>query len=261
MENNTLEESVISVMELTDAGLIKYLSYIFQDWWELGSSPEEIIKIIRKFKTNYSDLNILDLGSGKGAVSIKISSELKCNCIGIDAIEDFVIFSNQKAKEYNVDKICKFEKDDIRTRIKTLEKYDIILLMAIGSVFGNYFETLTELSSHLNNDGLIIINDAYVEDNCNENYKNIYGEKEIIDQVSRAEMELIYKITINEITDTREKYKREFKNIQKRCMELAEKYPENREMFVGYIKGQEKEYEILSDEIIPAIFVMKKRLD
>ena len=202
----------------------------------------------------------MDLGSGKGAVSIKIASELGCKCLGIDGINDFVIFSNNKAKEYSADSICMFEKNDIRTRIKSLGKYDIILLMATGPVFGNYFETLTEFLPHLSNDGLVIINDAYVDDNCKKNYQNIFGEKEIAKQVDKAGMEIIYKITINEISGTRKKYENEFKNIQKRCMELVEKYPENKEMFLRYIDGQKREYEVLSNEIIPAVFVIKKKV-
>jgi cyclopropane fatty-acyl-phospholipid synthase-like methyltransferase len=260
MGNKTLEESIIAAMELPNSGLVRHLSYIFQDWWELGSSPDEIIKIIKKFKTNYSDLNVLDLGSGKGAVSIKISSELKCNCFGIDGIDDFVNFSNNKAKEYSLENICTFETNDIRTRIKSLKSYDIILLMAIGPVFGDYFETLTELSSHLSSDGLFIINDAYVENNCNKDYPNIFRETEITDQVNKAGMELIYQITINEISGTRQKYENEYNNIRKRCVELAEKYPEDKEMFFKYEKKKKREYEILREEIVPAIFVIRNKI-
>jgi hypothetical protein len=66
----TVEESVITAMTGTeeDVDIVKYLPYILQDFWEIGSIPEEIIKIIKKHKTNYAGLNVLDLGSGKGAV-------------------------------------------------------------------------------------------------------------------------------------------------------------------------------------------------
>ena len=43
-----------------------------------------------------------------------------------------------------------------------------------------------------------------------------------------------------------------------RCMELAEKYPENEKLFLEYIGKQKREYEILSNEIVPALFVIKK---
>jgi len=259
MENETLEENIISVMELTDKALVKYMPYIFQDYWELGTSANEIIEIIKKYKTHYSSLNLIDLGSGKGAISIKIASELRCNCFGIDGIDDFVAFSNNKAKEYSVDNICKFEKDDIRTRIKTLGKYDIILLMALGSVFGNYYDTLIKLSTHLDNDGLIIIDDAYIKNGCNSDYPNVLQKDNLLKQLDKAGMELIEMITINEISGIDEKYDKDFKNLQKRCMELVEKYPEDKKLFLDYIERQIREYEILSNEIIPTIFVIKKK--
>jgi len=60
LKNKNLEESIITAMELTDSALVKYLPYIFQDHWELGTSSEEIIEIIRKYKTHYSNLDVLD---------------------------------------------------------------------------------------------------------------------------------------------------------------------------------------------------------
>jgi cyclopropane fatty-acyl-phospholipid synthase-like methyltransferase len=260
MENKPLEDSIITSMDSKNIGLIKYLPFILQDFWEIGTSPEEIIKIIKKYKTNYSRINVLDLGSGKGAVSIKIASELGCNCFGIDGIDDFVIFSNSKSKEYSVNNICTFETNDIRTRIKSLGKYDIIILGAIGAVFGNYYDTLFQLAPHLNKDGLIIIDDAYVEDNCNKNYPNILRKSDLLDQIKNAGMELIDVITFNEISELNEEFENEFQNIQNRCMELVGKYPEDKELFYKYIEKQKREYEILSNEIISVVLIIKEKI-
>ena len=257
--NKTIEESIITAMDGTDTALVKYLPYILQDFWEIGSSPEEIIKIIRKYKTNYSDLDVLDLGSGKGAVSIKISSELKCKCFGIDAIDDFVIFSNNKVQELSVNNICAFETNDMRTRIKALKKYDIIILAATGPVFGNYYETLLQLTPHLNKDSLIIIDDAYVEDNCKKNYPNLFRKCDLINQINNAGMKLIDEITNDEIPGVSEGYRNEFENIQKRCIELVEKYPNDKKLFLDYVEKQKEEYEILENEITPVIMVIKQQ--
>ena len=259
MENITLEESVMTSMDGVNIGIVKYLPCILQDFWEIGTSPEEIITIIRKYKTNYSSINVLDLGSGKGAVSIKAASELGCNCFGIDAIDDFVVFANNKSKEYSVNNICTFETNDIRTRIESLGKYDSIILGAIGAVFGNYYDTLLRLAPHLNKDGLIIVDDAYVEDDCDKNYPSILRKSELLDQIKNAGMELIDMIIYDEISELNKEFENEFRNIQNRCMELAGKYPEDKELFYGYIEKQKSEYEILSSKIIPAILVIKQR--
>ncbi|MCL2805063.1 MAG: class I SAM-dependent methyltransferase [Treponema sp.] len=258
MENITLEESIIKAMDGDDLELVKYLPFILQDFWHIGTPPGEIIKVIKKYKTDYSKLNLLDLGSGKGAVSINIALELKCKCFGIDGIDEFVVFSNNKSKEYSVHDICTFETGDIRTKIKTLGKYDIIILGAIGAVFGNYYETLSQLKSNLEKDGLIIINDAYVEDDCSKNHTNVLIKSELIKQINNAGMKLIDIITDYDIQDMDTEYETQLNNIQKRCLELMEKHPENKELFEEYIEKQKREYEILSNEIIPAIFVISK---
>jgi len=258
MENITLEESIVSAMEGNNTKLFKYLPYIFQDFWELGSSPDEIINVIKKYKQDYSSLNVLDLGSGKGAVSIKIASELKCNCFGIDAIEEFVIFSNNKSKELSVSNFCTFEANDARKRIKSLGKYDIIILGAIGPVFGNYYNTLLELAPHLNDDGIIIIGDAYVEDNCTTDYPNVLQKTDILKQVSNAEMKIVEIITTNEIIPKlAEEYEIEIKDMVNRCNELIEKHPEDKNVFLDYLETQKKLSWKLLNEVTQAILVIK----
>jgi SAM-dependent methyltransferase len=177
-------------MEGTDKKLIKYLPYILQDVWEMGSSSEEIIDTIKKHRQNYTGLSILDLGSGKGAVSIKVALKLGCKCFGIDGIKEFVVFSNKKSNEYSVNNICTFETNDIRTRIKTLGKFDIIILGAIGPVLGDYFSTLSQLAPHLNNNGLVLIGDAYVEAGSDTDYPGVIQINDILEQIKNAGMKV-----------------------------------------------------------------------
>jgi len=257
--NKTIEESIIAALDCTDTNLLKYIPYILQDFWELGTPSEEIIKIIKKYKRDYSNLHVLDLGSGKGAVSVKIASELKCRCFGIDAMDDFVNFSIQKAGEFSVSNICTFEKNDIRTRIETLGKYDIIVLGAIGPVFGDYYTTLVQLTPHLSRDGLIIINDAYVEDACDEIFPGVLRKSELIKQVNNAGMEFVEEITKDDIPSLDEEFEKQFKDLQRRCMELIEKYPNDKDLFLGYVEKEKEEYGLLSNEIIPAILVLKQK--
>ena len=257
MKTKSIEESIIVAMETDDTGIVKYLPYILQDFWEIGTSPELIIEIVKKHKHDYSNLSVLDLGSGKGAVSIKLAAELKCKCHGIDAIEDFIVFSNNKSKEYSVSNICSFERNDIRTRIKTLGKYDIIILGAIGPILGDYYDTLSQLASHINNNGIIIINDAYVEDGYNTDYPNIFQKSNLIKQIKKTGMEIIDSITDEKIPNQKDEHDKEFENLEKRCLELVEKYPKEKNIFLKFAETQKKLYEKLDNEITSVVFVVK----
>ena len=96
-----IEESIATAMDFgQDTAIVPFLPYILQNFWELGTPPEIVINLIQKHCENYPNLNVLDLGCGKGAVSIKIALALKSNCYGIDGIPEFIETSKVKAKEF-----------------------------------------------------------------------------------------------------------------------------------------------------------------
>jgi len=82
----TLEESIVAGMDCQNTAIVPFLPYILQDFWTLGTPPEIVINFIKKHCKNYPNLNVLDLGCGKGAVSVKLAAALKCNCHGIEGI-------------------------------------------------------------------------------------------------------------------------------------------------------------------------------
>ena len=131
----TIEESVVIAMDCSDKELFPFFPYILQDLWEFGADPEAIIKLIGKHFKHYTGLKLLDLGCGKGAVSVKASKALGCSCHGIDAIPEFIDFAKQKVNEFNVCSLCTFETGDIREKVNNLSGYDIVVLGAIGPVF------------------------------------------------------------------------------------------------------------------------------
>jgi Methyltransferase domain. len=255
----TLEESIAAAMDVQqDTELIPFLPYIFQDFWELGTSPEMVIDLIQKNCKNYSSLHILDLGCGKGAVSIRLAVALKCNCHGIDGIPGFIEFAKMKAKEYGVEALCRFEAGDVRTKIQELGKYDVIILGATGSIFSDYPTALTTLSKHLADNGIIIIEEAYIDDASSFQHPPYLLRRELLKQFEQAGMELIDETSCNysEIADM----DNELENISKRCHELKMKYPEKAALFENYILNQASENDILENDLSGSTMVLKIKL-
>lgn len=244
-----VEKSVVMAMDGTDSNLFPYLPYILQDLWELGASPEAVLKLVKKHMTNHSGLKVLDLGCGKGAVSIKLAKEYDCHCHGIDAVEEFIDEANSRAKEFAVEECCLFECSDIRIRISDLRDYDIIILGAIGPVLGDYYSTLTRLSKCLKEGGRIIVDDAYIDDGGAYSHPLTERKSVILEQISDAGMKLIDEIIINndEIKKSNEYM---YRNIKKRCQELIEIHPDKRNLFVDYIRKQEEENAALEGKIV-----------
>jgi cyclopropane fatty-acyl-phospholipid synthase-like methyltransferase len=255
----TIEESVLTSMDCTDSEILPYLPYILQDFWEIGSDPDAIIKLIKKYCNNVTELKVLDLGCGKGAVSVKVSQKLGCTCYGIDAIPEFISFSASKAYEYGVGNLCCFEVGDIRERVKNLGKYDVIILGAIGQVFGNYFETLITLNNNLKDDGIIIIDDGYIEDESSFIHEHVFSKSELKKQISEARMQLIDEVIASDDKNIAVNYDAEYNNLLKRCQELSVKYPDNAEIFIKYSNQQKNEYDNMKTEIVCSTMVVKRK--
>ena len=74
----SIEESVVTAMDGSDKELFPYLPYILQDIWEIDTDPATVIDILKANFQDFADLKILDLGCGKGAVSVKVAAALGC---------------------------------------------------------------------------------------------------------------------------------------------------------------------------------------
>lgn len=254
----TLEESVITAMDGSDIELLPYLHYILQDLWEMGTDPDIVITLIKKHFTDYANLKVLDLGCGKGPVSIKLSKALSCHCYGIDAMPEFIDYAQKKAMAYGVAHLCKFETGDIREKIKALSGYDIIILGAIGPVFGDYHTTLSTLSNCIHQNGAFIIDDGYIENNSDYNHPLILKQQAMLQQINSTGMKLIEEVVIN---------KDEFKllndgifdKIQNRCYELMEKYPDKTELFTHYLQRQLEENDALDNMVICSTMLINRK--
>ena len=253
----TLEESIAAAMDYGEnTAIVPFLPYIMQDFWDLGTPPEVVINLIQRHCDDYADLKVLDLGCGKGAASVKLAAALNCSCCGIDGIPEFIETAEKKALEYGVTKLCRFETGDIREKIKTLDKFDVIILGAVGQVFGDYYATLAALAKHLEAEGIIIINDAYIEDSSTFQHPAVLPRRELSAQIEQAGMELI-----DEFAGAAGggEYAVQFKNIQNRCRELAAEYPEKSSLFENYIQIQIREYDAMENEMICSMMVLKKK--
>lgn len=254
----SLEECVVTAMDGSDKEIYSFLPYILQDLWEIGADPSVIIRLIRKHADNHSNLKVLDLGCGKGAVSVKVSKKFGCTCCGIDAIPEFIEYARQKAKEYKVEHLCAFEVGDIRERIKELVDFDIIILGAIGPVLGDYYTTLTALSKYLSKSGFFIIDDGYIDDKSDFGHPLIFKKSIILQQIDRAGM-VFAESDIMKSEHIKESDDYIFENLKKRCYELVERHPDKKNLFLDYINKQEYENDLLENKIIGTTMVIKKK--
>lgn len=258
MTNGSLEESVIRAMDGTDPDLVPYLPYILQDSWEIGTDAEIVIRLITRHLPETDRLQVLDLGCGKGAISIQLAKALKCQCHGIDAIPAFIDEARSKALEHGVSERCRFEIGDIREEISRLPQYDVIILGAIGPVLGNYFQTLTALKNCLRPGGGIIIDDAYIEDHHDFSHPLMLKRSEMLNQISEAGMTFVEESLFDgdQVAANNDPL---MDSLVVRCKELALKHPTKKELFLNYIKQQQEESRILEEEVVCSVMLIRRQ--
>lgn len=85
-----------------DPLLLPYMPFLLQDLWALGADVDSIIRAIDSLGPGSSQQNVLDLGCGKGAVSIRIAMRFGYRVLGIDAMASFIEDAIHKSRQYNV---------------------------------------------------------------------------------------------------------------------------------------------------------------
>lgn len=245
-------------MDGSDIRLFPYLPYILQDLWEIGADPDVVVELIEKHVPDCRGVKVLDLGCGKGAVSIRVAQRPGCKCYGIDAIPEFIEDARWKAREHGVEHLCTFETGDIRDKVKSLSGYDIIVLGSIGPVFGDYRATLTTLSACVKKGGIFIVDDGYIEDNSDYRHPVISKRSAVVEQIDAAGMRLIEE-HITAAGSIRESDDYIFEKLSARCRELIRMYPEKERLFLDYIQSQETENDVLETRAVCSTMVIGRK--
>ncbi|KYC45034.1 MAG: bifunctional 3-demethylubiquinone-9 3-methyltransferase/ 2-octaprenyl-6-hydroxy phenol methylase [Candidatus Methanofastidiosum methylothiophilum] len=239
-----------------DLELIEYLPYLLQDLWDMGTNPDTVLALINKYSIlNSINAKVLDLGCGKGAVSIKIAQKFGVKVVGLDAMEAFIEEAENYAEKHLVGNMCKFYVKDIKEAVKTEREYGLVVFGAVGQLFGTYEKTLSSLSQCIKKGGYLIIDDGYMDDDSDYKDDNYIKHGVLLKIIKESGFTLVEEKIEHDISVINNRY---FEFIKKRADELRIKYPEKTRFFENYVKSQEIENKILENKIKCVVLVLKK---
>jgi ubiquinone/menaquinone biosynthesis C-methylase UbiE len=257
MENN-LEKSVADSLE-TNPQFLPYLPDLLTDLWELGCSLEQILKAIKQLNLSSDETEVLDLGSGKGAVSIMLAKQLGFKVVGVDACKPFIEVAIQKAIEHNVQDLCKFIYGDIRLFVREKREFDLVIYASLGGVLGNFAEIIKRTRNCVKTGGYILIDDGYLkgkEKVDRAGYQHYVTHSETIKQLTTKCDKIVLELSTEGITrDINIGY---LKAIKKRAATAIQKYPHLKKSIEEYIKDQKIECEVIEKFILGALWVIQR---
>ena len=263
--SSEIEEKLAGSLTAETTELLPFLPYLLQDFWALGSDPGAMIELIEKHVDISEHTRVLDLACGKGAVSVKLAQTLRISVDGFDLIPAFTTVAARKAEEYNVGDLCKFAVADISEVVKREKDYDIVILGAVGDVLGSPAETLDKLKATVKTGGYILIDEGYLPDGGKQDdvqYSNyaFLTETQWHALFEEVGLELIETVSAFDLDETENLDSTSgMAAIRTRANELIEKHPDKREIFEGYIRSQQNEYDDLDNNIVSVTWMLRKR--
>lgn len=251
-------KSIANSLE-TNERLLPHMPFLLQDLWVLGSSIEEIIKLIGEFELPSDKTKLLDFGCGKGGVSIQIAAKYGFKVVGIDAMKPFLEEANKKAHQYNVSHLCEFIEQDIFDYVSVEHDYVIVILAAVGGVFGSFKNTVAQLRTQVRSGGYMVIDDGYLKIGkslSRKGYGHYRNHEDTIRELTFYDDKLLREINTNELSS---QINYEYHHlIEKRGKELIALHPELEKEIKSYIELQAEECDVLKNQIEGAVWLLQK---
>jgi cyclopropane fatty-acyl-phospholipid synthase-like methyltransferase len=253
------EQSVANSLEV-DKRLLSHMPFLLQDLWALGSSIDYIMDVVGGLNLPSHQTKVLDLGCGKGAVSIGIASKFGFRIVGIDVMNVFLEYARKKAMDYNVSHLCEFINQDIMEYVSVEHGFDLVILASLGGVIGSFTDTIAALRCQVRSGGYMLVDDGYLREDGflkRKGYEHYKSHKDTI-----KELTFFNDFVLKEINTTALSLKinsEYLEVITHRGMELAAEHPELEEYIRSYIRVQEEECHVIQDQMEGALWLVQKR--
>lgn len=258
--NKQLEQNLADSLE-AKVEMLPYISFLLQDLWALGSSPQLYVELLKPLNLKANNTKVLDLGCGKGAVAVTIAKELGFSVTGIDAYEPFLETAKEKAKEFDVSELCRFEFGDLKEFIKTAKDFDIVFQTAVGNVLGGVKDIVEKLRQTIRPGGYILYDEGFLKDNVQvdkDGYEHLLPYNETKEKLTFFGDSIIEEIILKD-EETIAMNNEYMRFIKPRADELTQKYPKLKDVLSWYMENQSEECEILNTQVASAMWLVQKK--
>lgn len=237
-------KDVCNSLSSSNTDIYKYLDYLLQDLWGLGSVLHKSLELIESNLYLFKEkINTLELCCGKGAQIISLAEKLPLYGLGIDLHPKFIeeaISKSRQNPELNLD----FKVMNIVDAVSEFRNYDLVIAGYDLDVLGDEVEYLLQVKRCLSENGFILFESAS---------DSIEMIKEVI---HKSGLKLV-DMTIYSKEEKEEVNTFNTQKISQRAEELIAKNPLDKDLLQAYVEQQKKESFELENDLCWGVFLLQ----
>lgn len=252
---NTLLDEVGYTMEAPEC-LLPHLPYLLQDLPSLSGGEDEVVELLREVNFPVGG-TVLDLGCGRGDISIQVARAFDAEVMGVDGHPPFIEIARQSAKEAGLEQHCRFLAADLRTSLAKPARFDVVLMIAVP-VLGDPAKTVGMLRTIVRDGGWIIIGDGYLEDGVppSADYEGLLEQEAMEAGLTQFGDAIVARRIKSPVWSSFNALALE--TIPKRATELIKLHPELEGAINQYVARQFQEVSLMDGPLIPALWAIQK---
>jgi cyclopropane fatty-acyl-phospholipid synthase-like methyltransferase len=229
---------IAQALDATPA-LVPYLPGLLADLWDLGSSPTLVSGWLRELGLP-TGTSVLDLGCGKGAVSLTLARELGFRVHGVDLFDALVREARDHAERWAIAELCRFETGDLRGVVRSARGYDVVVYASVGAL-GRLDAVVDALRGCVRRGGYMVIDDGVLAANAlpDSGFDNLVPIAESRERLESHGDEILRERSL-EPEEMRAIDRRYIESIAARAEELAAAHPEDAELIRSYVGRQQR---------------------
>ena len=243
--------------------LLPLLPAIFEDLLALGGWPDKVATVLRESAQLPREAAVVDLGCGKGAVSLILAAELGYRVTGLDLFKPFLEDAASGARAAGVDHLCSFEVADIRDRAEDGDVFDVAVFAAVGaSLYGDYSDCVAGIRRWTRPNGYMVISDGFLRHPIPHSakfhgYEYYRPHDETLRQLTAHGDVMVCQILISS-EEFAEQNLRDLECIRRQVQNLSQTHSQHREPLKQFLASQEAEYTFLNEHTTEAIWLLRR---
>jgi ubiquinone/menaquinone biosynthesis C-methylase UbiE len=240
--------------------IVPLIPELLGDLWSLGVPPQVIVELLRPLNLPPQTTRVLDLGCGKGAVSITLAKQLGFTLEGIDFFPPFIEEARKQAEDLGLSGTCRFREGDIRKTVLKPLDYDAAMLIWVGGILGDPGESVGKLRRTVRPGGYMVYADGYLKDGvrADVSHGSRLNHGEILQKLASHNDTIVGETVVPE-NQIRSLYSDYITSLRKGAERITQEHPEHSRALEDHIECQEEMCRTLEAAVVSAVWLLLKR--